>query len=148
MTGCGLALETGPCRCHDPGTVLTDGQRIAWRRDRLGWNQRLLAKRAGVGLATITRIEKDRNVQQATMRAVLGALDAGEAARPDLLRQPAGEELVPATKAGDTDVILRLRKTQKQLHRMEVFLSGAVDEIRQALADLDDVADEGTRRRA
>jgi transcriptional regulator with XRE-family HTH domain len=146
MTGLGLALENKSRGCHDSGTVLTEGERIAWRRDRLGWNQRELARRAGVGLATVTRIEKDRNVQQNTLRSVLGALDAGEKARPDLLGHSEAVPSEPSMKEG-ADALTRLQRADARLARIELFLAETLEDVRRARADIADDRPESQRKR-
>lgn len=133
----GLALEWEGLRCDDDRAVLTEGQQIAWRRDRLGWNQRTLAKRAKVGLATITRIEKDRNVQQVTLKAVLAALDAGEKQRPDLLGHSKGEQLdAPKERAADVPASAKLQRVLHRIEGLEVFVQQVLEQLRQAKAEI------------
>lgn len=141
----GLALERADVRCDDCRAVLTEGQQIAWRRDRLGWNQRTLAKRAGVGLATVTRIEKDRNVQQATVKAVLSALDAGEAQRPDLLHHKGGQESSTPTKEGAD---AKARRAVAQLERLEVLMIENLEDLRRIKHMLLEDVDAERRKRA
>jgi transcriptional regulator with XRE-family HTH domain len=143
MTLSGLAVDSEGARRDNPGTVLTEGQRIAWRRDRLGWNQRELAKRAGVGLATVTRIEKDRNIQQATLRAVLGALDAGEDARPDLLRHSDVAPSEPVKEGADAQ---KLAVAVNNLRTVEDFLATTLENLRRTIAELTESPSESRRK--
>lgn len=79
-----LSVEAAPetqDNARAPMTDASEGERIALRRSRLGWSQTDLATRAGVSLGTVLRIEKDRNVRRDNWTSVIGALDAGEAAR-------------------------------------------------------------------
>lgn len=78
MQGRDLALAGGAERCHDSGNVLSDSEKVAVRRNRLGWTQPDLATRAGVGPNTVWRLENKLNVTPANRAAILAALEAGE----------------------------------------------------------------------
>lgn len=73
-------VETGLKRCHDLGTVISEGTKITLRRKRLGWkSQKRLADRAGISRATVWKIENDKKVEHDMWLAVVEALEAGEA---------------------------------------------------------------------
>jgi transcriptional regulator with XRE-family HTH domain len=144
---------------------LSDGDRIAWRRRRLGWNQGQLSDAAGVGLTTIVQIEKDRNVQRAKWRAVEHALDAAERDRglPSLqIAAPAPEPRnqsgltspvlppstnrtnVPRGEPDDDSASTRIRELENRLERQEAQL----EEMRKMLKRLARIATERAESRA
>lgn len=75
--------------------VLTElGARIARNRLERNWTQADLAREAGLGQATIQRIERGRSVQMTSLVRLLrtlGLLEALDAAIPQSLRLPIAE---------------------------------------------------------
>lgn len=146
----GLGLETAQAECHDPGIVITEGKQIALRRERVGWIQTELAKRARVSRSVVWKIENDKNVRVDMLRKVEGALAAAEAklglTGPDLSLP--GSTTDPSTKEGADALTEQLHTTHKQLQRIEVFLSETLNEVRATLGDLDVLAHAARERRA
>lgn len=140
-----LGLASTDEQCHDSCTGMTDGEQIAWRRERLGWNQRKLAKQAGVGLSTVTRIEKDRNTQQVKLRAVLQALDLAEADRPDLLSHAPSAQSAPQMKEG-ADHAAIIAEAHGKIAGIAGMLDGALKDLRQTLARLDPPQDQSKKQ--
>jgi transcriptional regulator with XRE-family HTH domain len=135
---------------HNRSTVTepSDGERIALRRNRLGWKQRALADAAGVSLTTVVQIEKDRGVRTESLRAVLAALDAAEkkpAPRVTSPDRPVRDDAA-STKEG-ADAATKLRVADARLERIEVFLVETLEAVRRARADIADDGPQVTRKR-
>lgn len=128
-------------------TELTPGEQLARRRKAIGWNQRTLAKKAGVALGTVLRVEKDRNTQRSNYDAISAAILKEETRRGagPTLSTPVDTK-VPLTKEG-ADVVTRLREARRALQNSEVFLDGALKEIRRGLAALDESTIDAIDRR-
>jgi transcriptional regulator with XRE-family HTH domain len=112
-------------QAHNFGIVNepTEGERIALRRNRLGWKQGVLAERAKVSLNTVVSIEKDRGVRTESLRAVLAALDAAEAKptrRGDLVRHSGEYQSSASMKEGaDVPASARLADIRKRLANIQ-----------------------------
>jgi transcriptional regulator with XRE-family HTH domain len=80
---------------HTDAAVLTElGLRIARHRLERNWTQADLAREAGVGQATVQRVESGRSVQMTSMVKLLrtlGLLEALDAAVPESVRLPIAE---------------------------------------------------------
>lgn len=75
----------------DAAVVVELGRRIARHRVERNWTQADLAREAGVGQATVQRVERGRSVQMTTMVRILrtlGLLEALDAAIPESVRLP------------------------------------------------------------
>jgi transcriptional regulator with XRE-family HTH domain len=75
----------------DAAVVAELGRRIARHRLERNWTQADLAREAGVGQATVQRVERGRSVQMTTMARLLrtlGLLEALDAAIPESVRLP------------------------------------------------------------
>jgi transcriptional regulator with XRE-family HTH domain len=137
MAGKHLSLGAAWGLCDDSRVMapVTDGAEISRRRKQLIWNQATLAKRAGVGLTTVVQIEKNRNVRIDGLRAVIEALDKEERKRglagPNLSTHPS--TTASQTEGADVSQLLEARRS---LARAEVFLVGALEEVRRGLAVL------------
>lgn len=118
---------------HNLGTVTepSAGERVALRRNRLGWKQRTLAEAAGVSLTTVVQIEKDRGVRTESLRAVLSALEQAEKG-PTLSPPPGTTDL--STKEGVDAAHTRQRL---RLETLEVVLVEALETVRRGLAEYD-----------
>ena len=57
-----------------PAVLFTMGDVVKKLRDRLGWTQAKLAKRASVSLSTVQNLEADKNVQTDNVAAIAKAL--------------------------------------------------------------------------
>jgi transcriptional regulator with XRE-family HTH domain len=147
---CGI--ETRELVCETPLTVFHVGDLVRKLRTAEGrdWTVEELAEKAGLNKATVSKLERgELDPRKSTIDKIAAALGvsasylvSGALTSPDHpLSTTDGTE-----KAG-ADVVAQLHKTKKQLQRMEVFLSGALEELRQTLADLDDVADDAAPRR-
>jgi transcriptional regulator with XRE-family HTH domain len=75
--------------------MLTElGRRLANVRKQLGWSQEALAERAGVGVATLRRIEDGRDGKLGSWLRILVALERVEAVEqmlPEEFRSPMAE---------------------------------------------------------
>ncbi len=80
---------------HTDAAVLTElGLRIARHRLERNWTQANLAREAGVGQATVQRVESGRSVQMTSMIKLLrtlGLLEALDVAIPESVRLPIAE---------------------------------------------------------
>lgn len=80
---------------HTDAAVLAElGLRIARHRLERNWTQADLAREAGVGQATVQRVERGRSVQMTSMVRLLrtlGLLEALDAAIPEAVRLPIAE---------------------------------------------------------
>jgi transcriptional regulator with XRE-family HTH domain len=134
---------------HNLGTVTepSDGERVALRRNRLGWKQRALAEAAGVSLTTVVQIEKDRGVRTESLRAVLAALDAAEKkpARVTQSGNPVRDD-GPSTKEG-ADAETRIRLADARLERIETFLADTLEDVRRTRTELTGISSEERRKR-
>jgi transcriptional regulator with XRE-family HTH domain len=134
---------------HNLGTVTepSDGERVALRRNRLGWKQRALAEAAGVSLTTVVQIEKDRGVRTESLRAVLAALDAAEKRPARVTRSdtPVGDD-GPSMKEG-ADAETRIRLADARLERIETFLADTLEDVRRTRAELTGISSEERRKR-
>lgn len=78
-----------------PTTMLTElGRRLTSVRKQLGWSQEALAERAGIGIATLRRIEDGRDGKLGSWLRILVALervDAIEQLLPEEFRSPMAE---------------------------------------------------------
>lgn len=75
----------------DAAAVAELGRRIARHRLERNWTQADLAREAGVGQATVQRVERGRSVQMTTMVRLLrtlGLLEALDAAIPESVQLP------------------------------------------------------------
>lgn len=131
-----MAVTAGLGSWEDPPTVMSDiseGEQIARRRKKLGWNQRELSKRSGVGMSTVLRIEKDKNTQRQNYEAVIAALAQEEAARGvgPTLSTPSGTT-EPSHKEGVDAAQTRQRM---RLETLEVVLVEALETVRRGLAE-------------
>lgn len=125
---------------------LTEGQQVALRRDALGWKQPDLASAVGVSLSTISRVEgDDPRVSRAMRAAVIAALEKEERKRgltgPSLSTPPS--TTASSTEGADVSQLLEARRS---LARAEVFLVGALEEVRRGLAVLTEDAIERFRK--
>lgn len=78
----------------DAAVVAELGHRIARHRRERNWTQVDLAREAGLGQATVQRVEHGRSVQMTTMVRLLRTLDlleALDAAVPESVRLPIAE---------------------------------------------------------
>lgn len=140
--GARFTVEPKPANCHDSGAVadFTEGQLIALRRDKLGWTQEDLANAIGVSQSTILRVEKGTNQQRPNYLAALAVIEKEEARRGSSgpnLSIVAGSIEPSKEKA---DALKKIEDAKMGLVRLHVFLSTSVDEIEQAVADLDALA--------
>lgn len=80
---------------HTDAAVLAElGARIARHRLQRNWTQAELAREAGLGQATVQRVENGRSVQMTSMVRLLrtlGLLEALDAAIPESVRLPIAE---------------------------------------------------------
>lgn len=114
--------------------VLTPGETIRVRRQRLGWGVYEAAKRAGIGKDALLNIEKDRNYTSEKLERYKAALDAGE---KDQIPSAdvSGSVIAPGTNEAD---VAALRKEYRaRLKRLEAYLAPIIAEIRLGLAELD-----------
>lgn len=129
----GLLVADPPERCDD-APVLSAGEGIAVRRDRLGWSQQVLADKSGVGIATVGRIEKDKNIRTDRMAAVLAALDKEErkrGLRGPTLSTPRSTTASPTEEGADA--ITKLRELRASLQRIEALLVDSESAVALAL---------------
>lgn len=78
----------------DAAALTELGLRIARHRLERNWTQATLAREAGVGQATVQRVESGRSVQMTSMVKLLrtlGLLEALDAAIPESVRLPIAE---------------------------------------------------------
>jgi transcriptional regulator with XRE-family HTH domain len=78
----------------DAAALVELGLRIARHRLERNWTQAELAREAGVGQATVQRVESGRSVQMTSMvrlMRTLGLLEAFDAAIPESVRLPIAE---------------------------------------------------------
>jgi transcriptional regulator with XRE-family HTH domain len=78
----------------DAAVLAELGLRIARHRLERNWTQADLAREAGVGQATVQRVERGRSVQMTSMTKLLrtlGLLEALDAAIPESVRLPIAE---------------------------------------------------------
>ena len=95
----GLALAG--VQTDNPGT-LPRSARLKLRREALGLSQGKLATMADVHVSTVVRLEKDRNVESATIDAIDAALTQAEG---DLSRhRGTGEQREPEVEEFDRDI--------------------------------------------
>jgi transcriptional regulator with XRE-family HTH domain len=135
---------------HNLATVTepSDGERVALRRNRLGWKQRTLAEAAKVSLTTVVQIEKDRGVRTDSLRAVLAALDAAEKkGRERPITSPPTGTTEPSMKEGADDAHASSKRAHDTLTKAEVFLVEALEAVRRARADLAQTDSSDQRKR-
>jgi transcriptional regulator with XRE-family HTH domain len=129
-------------------TEPSDGERVALRRNRLGWKQRTLAEAAKVSLTTVVQIEKDRGVRTDSLRAVLAALEAAEkkprVTSPD---RPVRDDDPSMKKEGADDALASSKRAHDTLTKAEVFLVEALEAVRRARADLAQTDSSDQRKR-
>lgn len=124
--------------------ALSDGENIALRRNRLGWKQRLLAANAGVSLATVLKIEKDRNVRVDMLRAVEAALTTGEAERG--LDRPTLSSPTGTTEPSKEGADAAHTRQKMRLETLEVVLVEALEVVRRGLSEYADARDPQRKR--
>jgi transcriptional regulator with XRE-family HTH domain len=129
----GLLLETTSGRCDDAGYVLTEGRRIALRRDDLALNQDELAERARVSRSSVWKLENDQRVRDETRAAILNALAAEERKKGlDPLRHSAGAHSEPSKEGADAGTGTS-RQRYERLRALEAISRSILDQLRDIL---------------
>lgn len=149
------SIESRSGEWHDPPVVLTEGKKIALRREALRLpngkllSQARLAVRAGVGTSVVWKIENDKNVRVDMLRKVEIALaDAErELGGGPSLSPPEGIK-GPSLKEGalDAESQQKLRNALRRFELAEDFLSQTLDGVRRGIADLTDTLREIGRK--
>jgi transcriptional regulator with XRE-family HTH domain len=125
--------------------VLTPGETLRVRRERLKWSQREAADRAGINPETVIQIEKDRGVHSKKLDAYKAALDDGEREQavvtsPDI-----------ATSTTDADVEAAVRKERQRfrayLVQSESTALATLEDVRSRIARLDAEEGHGVQRK-
>lgn len=128
--------------------VLTPGETIRVRRQRLGWGVYEAAKRAGIGKDALLNIEKDRNYTIDKLERYKAALDAAEKESPGH-SDVTGSDIAPGTTGPDVAEAIRKERQRYRayLQQIESTAVATVEDVRARLARLDAEEASESRRR-